>query len=61
MTDEAAVDPLDKLPKTVIYRNRKARIIGYDGSRYKKFEILDHQDQRRLVGRNEITFPKNHK
>lgn len=45
----------DKLPRIVLFRGRKARVIGYDEG---KFEILDYQDQRRLVTRDRITFIK---
>ena len=54
--DEALIDPLKNLPRYVIFRSRKARLIGYD----KKlgFEIIDSEDARRFVKRHQIIFTK---
>lgn len=54
-TPQMPKDPLGNLPRYVIFRGKRARVLGYEN---KKFLILDYQDQERLVTRDRITFIK---
>ena len=58
MTDTKAVDPLGKIPRFVIFRGRRARVLGYDKG---KFEILAAGDEKFLVSRDRVTFLPNKK
>jgi hypothetical protein len=53
MTESPNADPLGNIPRYVIFRGRKARVLSYDES---KFEILDYHDQRHFVTRDRIIF-----
>lgn len=45
----------DELPRYVIFRKRRVRVIGYEDN---KFVLLDHNDQKHWVTRDRITFIK---
>lgn len=52
------------LPRYVVFRGKKARVIGYSAkteTRTARFEIIDSRDQRRSVSRHQITFIKEKK
>lgn len=44
-----------KLPRYAIWNGNRVRIIGYSDET-KKFEVLDHKDQRRMLTRAQLTF-----
>lgn len=46
----------DSLPRYVLFRGKKARVLEYEAGR---FTILDHEDERRFVRREQITFMNN--
>ena len=56
MTDRH--DVLKNVPRYVIFRGLRARVIGYEDG---KFLILDSRDQRFKVSRDRITFIKEKK
>ncbi len=49
-----------RLPAYVLFRGKKARVLGYNQDT-KKIIILDSDDQERHVTRDRITFIKKHK
>lgn len=48
----------NSMPRFVLYRGKRARIIGYDDG---KFEIVDSRDLTRIVHRHQLTFIRNKK
>lgn len=60
MTDTKAgdIDLLGHIPRYVIYRDKKARVIGYEDG---MFIILDHDELTRKVRRDRLTFLPNKK
>lgn len=52
MTD-SPTDPLGNIPRYVIFRGKRARVLSYDEGR---FTILDHLDTKRIVNRLQIKF-----
>lgn len=58
MTDDNATDPLGNIPRYVLFRGKRARVIGYEDG---MFLILDSRDMRWKLRRDKITFLKEKK
>lgn len=58
MTNDKAYegDGLGNLPSHALYRGKKVRLFWYEKGATRPFHILDHNDHKRTVTRQDLTF-----